>query len=63
MRCGIGLTRLQKNRYSQVLALKALAPTQTEMPFKLVQLAVLLLFIVLGIFSTIRFRRQQFRPA
>ena len=49
--------------FLKVPALKALAPTQTEMPFKLVQLAVLLLFVVLGIFSTIRFRQEQLRPA
>jgi hypothetical protein len=33
------------------------------MPFKLVQLAVLLLFVVLGIFSTFRFRQERLRPA
>jgi hypothetical protein len=49
--------------FLKVPALKAFAPTQTEMPFKLVQLGVLLLFVVLGIFSTIRFRQEQLRPA
>jgi len=37
-------------------ALKALAPTQTELPFKATQLAVLVLFIALGAVATIRFR-------
>jgi hypothetical protein len=49
--------------FLKVPALKALAPTQTEMPFKLTQLVVLLLFVVLGVFSTIRFRQEQLRPA
>jgi hypothetical protein len=33
-----------------------MAPTQTEPPFKLTQLVVLALFIVLGIVAAIRFR-------
>ncbi len=37
-------------------ALHALAPTQTEGPFKIVQLANLILFIVLGIAATKKFR-------
>ena len=49
--------------FLKVPALNALAPTQTEMPFKLAQLVVLLLFVALGIFSTIRFRHGQLRPA
>jgi hypothetical protein len=36
-------------------ALKALAPTQTELPFKATQLVVLALFIVLGAVATVRF--------
>jgi hypothetical protein len=43
--------------------LKAIAPTQTEPPFKIAQLAVLLLFILLGIFATIRFRVGPRRAA
>jgi len=34
--------------FAKVPALKALAPTQSEAPFKLAQLAVLLLFVVVG---------------
>ena len=37
-------------------ALKAFAPTQTEFPFKATQLAVLVLFIALGVVATVRFR-------
>ncbi len=41
--------------YEKVPALRALAPTQSEPPFKFTQLAVLLLFIFLIITSSIRF--------
>jgi hypothetical protein len=46
--------------FRKVPALEAMAPTQSEPPFKLTQLIVLLLFIVLGIFATIKFRNEQF---
>jgi hypothetical protein len=36
--------------------LKSLAPTQKEPPFAITQLAVLITFIVLGIFAVIRYR-------
>jgi hypothetical protein len=49
--------------FEKVPALKAIAPTQTEAPFKVAQLAVLLLFILLGILATIRFRHEQLRTA
>ena len=42
--------------FRKVPALEILAPTQTEPPFKLAQLAALILFLVLGIFATLRFR-------
>ena len=42
--------------FLKVPALKAMAPTQTEPPFKLAQLVVLALFIVLGVVAAIRFR-------
>jgi hypothetical protein len=42
--------------FEKIPALTAMAPTQTEPPFKLTQLAVLALFIVLGIVAAIRFR-------
>jgi hypothetical protein len=42
--------------FEKIPALHAMAPTQTEPPFKLTQLVVLALFIVLGIVAAIRFR-------
>jgi hypothetical protein len=42
--------------FLKVPALHVTAPTQTEPPFKLSQLVVLALFIVLGIVAAIRFR-------
>jgi hypothetical protein len=45
--------------FSKIPALKALAPTQSESPFKLTQLGVLLAFVVLGILAAIRFRNAQ----
>src|SRR4029077_19412604 len=41
--------------FRRVPALKALAPTQTETPFKLAQLAVLIAFIGLGTLAVIKF--------
>lgn len=45
--------------FLKVPALKALAPTQTEPPFKVAQLAGLLLFVVLGVLAVIRFRPNR----
>jgi hypothetical protein len=42
--------------FEKVPALHALAPTQSEGPFKLTQLAVLTIFVVLSVVATIRFR-------
>jgi hypothetical protein len=42
-------------------ALHALAPTQTEPPFKLTQLFVLAIFVVLAIAAAIRFRIEPIR--
>lgn len=42
--------------FEKAPALKALAPTQTEWPFKIVQLAVLLLFVALTVLT---FRRYH----
>ena len=42
--------------FEKIPALHAMAPTQTEQPFKLTQLVVLVLFIVLGVVAAIRFR-------
>ncbi len=47
--------------FLKVPALHAIAPTQTEPPFKLTQLVVLALFIVLGIVAAIRFRPEPIR--
>jgi hypothetical protein len=42
--------------FEKIPALRAMAPTQTEPPFKLTQLVVLALFIMLGVVAAIRFR-------
>lgn len=42
--------------FRRVPALQSLAPTQTEPPFAIAQLAVLVLFCVLGTLAAIRFR-------
>jgi hypothetical protein len=44
--------------FEKIPALKAIAPTQTEQPFKLTQLVVLALFGLLGIIAAIRFRPE-----
>jgi len=42
--------------FEKIPALKATAPTQSEPPFKLTQLVVLALFVVLTFVAAIRFR-------
>lgn len=42
--------------FQKVPALKALAPTQTEAPFAIAQLAVVVAFVILGVASVSRFR-------
>ena len=49
--------------FDKVPALKAIAPTQTEAPFKVAQLATLLLFIVLGVFGAKGFRNEPLHAA
>ena len=49
--------------FQKVPALKAMAPTQSEPPFLLTQLAVMALFAVLAIFAAIRFRTPPVRTA
>ena len=49
--------------FRRVPSLKALAPTQTEPAFKITQLVVLLLFVVLTILATTKFRHAQLRTA
>jgi len=47
--------------FEKIPALDAMAPTQTEQPFKLTQLIVLSLFVVLAIVAAIRFRPEAVR--
>jgi hypothetical protein len=47
--------------FEKIPALHALAPTQTEQPFKFTQLVVLLIFLFLGIVAAIRFRPEPAR--
>jgi hypothetical protein len=49
--------------FEKIPALNAMAPTQTEPPFKLTQVVVLILFVVLAIVAAIRFRDAPIRPA
>src|SRR5713101_2743725 len=49
--------------FEKVPALRAMAPTQKEPPFLVAQLAVLALFVVLGIFAAKRFRNDPVRVA
>jgi hypothetical protein len=44
--------------FDKVPALKVLAPTKTEAPFREAQLAVLILFVVLTILAAIRFQGE-----
>jgi hypothetical protein len=44
--------------FEKIPALHAMAPTQTEPPFKLTQLVVLTIFVLLGIIAAIRFRPE-----
>lgn len=45
--------------FEKVPSLKSLAPTQTETPFKVAQLALLLIFLVVGIMAARRFKLQS----
>ena len=47
--------------FEKVPALQAIAPTETESPFKLVQLTVIVLTILLGIIAVVRFRPEPAR--
>jgi hypothetical protein len=49
--------------FEKVPALKAAAPTQSEPPFLVAQIVVLLLFVVLTIVAAIKFRIQPVRTA
>jgi hypothetical protein len=48
--------------FQKVSALKALAPTQSEPPFAVAQLFVLVAFIAIGVVGTKRFRVQPTSP-
>ena len=45
--------------FAKVPALKGLAPTQTELPFKAAQAVVLVAFIILGAVAAVRFRQAE----
>jgi hypothetical protein len=47
--------------FEKIPALKAMAPTQSEPPFKLTQLVALALFVVLTFVAAIRFRPEPLR--
>jgi hypothetical protein len=49
--------------FQKVPALKAIAPTQAEGPFKTAQLVALVVFLVLGIAAAIKFRDEAVRAA
>jgi hypothetical protein len=49
--------------FQKVPSLKVLAPTQTELPFLVVQLFTLLIFILLTLAAAIRFRSAYLRAA
>ena len=59
LNCFVGVVQA----FQKTPALKAMAPKQSEPPFLIAQLAVLLLFVVLGILATIRFRPAPLRTA
>jgi hypothetical protein len=48
--------------FQKIPALKALAPTQTEAPFKFTQLVVLVAFVVVVILAAIRIPAQPAQP-
>jgi hypothetical protein len=49
--------------FDKVPALKVLAPTKTEAPFKEAQLAVLVIFVALTLLAAIKSRGGQVQPA
>jgi hypothetical protein len=49
--------------FKKIPALKALAPTQSEPPFQIAQLAVLILFVVLGFLAAVKFRVEPIGSA
>jgi hypothetical protein len=49
--------------FMKVPALKVLAPTQTEAPFKEAQLSALVAFVILTILAAIKFRGEPVKSA
>ena len=49
--------------FLKVPALHAMAPTQKEPPFLIAQLSVLVIFVVLTIFATVKFHPERVRTA
>jgi hypothetical protein len=49
--------------FMKVPSLKAMAPTQSEAPFKIAQLFALALFVVLAVLASIRFHDEGLRTA
>ncbi len=49
--------------FGKIPALHALAPTESEGPFKVAQLTALILFVVLGFLATRNFRHAELRTA
>ena len=47
--------------FEKIPALKAMAPTQSEPPFKLTQLVVLALFVIITLVAVMRFRPEPIR--
>jgi hypothetical protein len=47
--------------FEKIRALHAMAPTQTEPPFKFTQLTVLIIFVLLGLVAAIRFHAAPAR--
>ena len=47
--------------FLKIPALKEIAPTQNDPPFKLTQLVILVVFIALGVVAAIRFRSEAVR--
>jgi hypothetical protein len=57
--CFVGVVQA----FEKVPALRAMAPTQKEPPFKIAQLALLILFILLGTLAVKKFRIEPSIPA
>jgi uncharacterized membrane protein SirB2 len=54
LNCFVGVVQA----FQKISALHALAPTQSEPPFLIAQVAVLVVFVVLGVIAVVRPRAQ-----